>query len=52
MKKTLNILFLNLFLTLLWINISYANYNGTGKLKIEDEMIDPIIDYLGAGHAA
>ena len=35
MKKTLNILFLNLFLTLLSINISYAGYNGTGKLKID-----------------
>jgi hypothetical protein len=35
MKKTLNILFLNLFLTLLSINISYAGYNGTVKLKID-----------------
>ena len=51
MKKYLTIFVLNLLLSLFWINISYAGYNGSGKLKIDDRMIDPIIDYLGSGHA-
>jgi hypothetical protein len=38
------------FIILFWTNISYAGgYDGNGKLKIDDRMIDSIIDYLGSG---